>query len=152
MSIRNLPGGVKGGRRVRFTAICKPTVQKTWDPRRLTTLWAFTACYRDSFTYLAACSFHNMIREQEGAVSDNNDHFESLQADLDVWRTMQLVRSSTTAFNYWIILVAILDIDLGRVNTPIVKHMSVYAYTCIDIVKQYCNLKKRNQRILWCGA
>jgi hypothetical protein len=21
-----------------------------WDPRRLTTLWAFTACYRDSFT------------------------------------------------------------------------------------------------------
>jgi hypothetical protein len=22
-----------------------------WEPRRLTTLWAFTACYRDSFTY-----------------------------------------------------------------------------------------------------
>jgi hypothetical protein len=22
-----------------------------WDPRRLTTLWASTACYRDSFTY-----------------------------------------------------------------------------------------------------
>jgi hypothetical protein len=22
-----------------------------WDPQRLTTLWAFTACYRDSFTY-----------------------------------------------------------------------------------------------------
>jgi hypothetical protein len=22
-----------------------------WDPRRLTTLWAFTACYRDSFTH-----------------------------------------------------------------------------------------------------
>jgi hypothetical protein len=21
-----------------------------WEPRRLTTLWAFTACYRDSFT------------------------------------------------------------------------------------------------------
>jgi hypothetical protein len=25
-----------------------------WEPRRLTTLWAFTACYRDSFT------FHNI--------------------------------------------------------------------------------------------
>jgi hypothetical protein len=23
-----------------------------WKPRRLTTLWAFTACYRDSFIYL----------------------------------------------------------------------------------------------------
>jgi hypothetical protein len=23
-----------------------------WDPQRLTTLWAFTACYRDSFTLL----------------------------------------------------------------------------------------------------
>jgi hypothetical protein len=22
-----------------------------WEPRRLTTLWAFTACYRDSFTF-----------------------------------------------------------------------------------------------------
>jgi hypothetical protein len=45
--------GVKGGRRVmadNLTAICEPTVQKTWEPRRLTTLWAFTACYRDSFT------------------------------------------------------------------------------------------------------
>jgi hypothetical protein len=23
-----------------------------WDPRRLTTLWASTACYRDGFTFL----------------------------------------------------------------------------------------------------
>jgi hypothetical protein len=23
-----------------------------WEPRRITTLWAFTACYRDSFTFL----------------------------------------------------------------------------------------------------
>jgi hypothetical protein len=22
-----------------------------WDPQRLTTLWAFTACYRDSFSF-----------------------------------------------------------------------------------------------------
>jgi hypothetical protein len=33
-----------------LTAICEPTVQKIWEPRRLTTLWASTACYRDSFT------------------------------------------------------------------------------------------------------
>jgi hypothetical protein len=24
-----------------------------WEPRRLTTLWALTACYRDNFTFLA---------------------------------------------------------------------------------------------------
>jgi hypothetical protein len=32
-----------------------------WEPRRLTTLWAFTACYRDSFRHLLYCeiwSFH----------------------------------------------------------------------------------------------
>jgi hypothetical protein len=33
-----------------LTAICEPVVQKMWDPQRLTTLWAFTACYRDSFS------------------------------------------------------------------------------------------------------
>jgi hypothetical protein len=32
-----------------LTAICESIVYKMWEPRRLTTLWAFTACYRDSF-------------------------------------------------------------------------------------------------------
>jgi hypothetical protein len=54
MSTRNLPGGK--GRLAReadnLTAICEPIVYKMWDPRRLTTLRAFTACYRDSFTFL----------------------------------------------------------------------------------------------------
>jgi hypothetical protein len=34
-----------------LTAICEPTVYKMWEPRRLTTLRASTACYRDSFTF-----------------------------------------------------------------------------------------------------
>jgi hypothetical protein len=50
---RNLPGGK--GRSARnadnLTSICEPIVYKMWDPRRLTTLWASTACYRDSFTF-----------------------------------------------------------------------------------------------------
>jgi hypothetical protein len=54
MSTRNLPGGK--GRPARgadsLTAICEPIVYKMWEPRRLTTLWVFTACYRDSFTFL----------------------------------------------------------------------------------------------------
>jgi hypothetical protein len=48
-----LPGGK--GRQVHkgdnLTAICESTVYKMWEPRRLTTLWASTAYYRDSFTF-----------------------------------------------------------------------------------------------------
>jgi hypothetical protein len=32
-----------------FTAICEPIIWKMWEPRSFTTLWAFTACYSDSF-------------------------------------------------------------------------------------------------------
>jgi hypothetical protein len=49
MSTRNLPGG-KGQpvcKAVNLTAICEPITYKKWEPRRLTTLWASTACYRD---------------------------------------------------------------------------------------------------------
>jgi hypothetical protein len=53
MSARNLPGGK--GRLARkadnLTAICEPIVWKMWEPRRITTLWASTACYRDSFAF-----------------------------------------------------------------------------------------------------
>jgi hypothetical protein len=53
MSTRNLLGGT--GRPARgadnLTAICEPTVYKMWEPRRITTLWAFMACYRDSFNF-----------------------------------------------------------------------------------------------------
>jgi hypothetical protein len=34
-----------------LTAICEPAVEKMLEPRSLTTLWASTACYRDSFTF-----------------------------------------------------------------------------------------------------
>jgi hypothetical protein len=51
---------VKGSRPARkadnVTAICEPIVQKMWEPGRLTTLWASTACYRDSFTFLCISS------------------------------------------------------------------------------------------------
>jgi hypothetical protein len=35
-----------------LTDICEPIIQKIWEPRRLTTLWASTACYRDSVTFI----------------------------------------------------------------------------------------------------
>jgi hypothetical protein len=34
-----------------LTAIYKPIVWIMWEPQHLTTLWAFTAWYRDSFTF-----------------------------------------------------------------------------------------------------
>jgi hypothetical protein len=54
MNTRNLPGseGRPGRKADNFTAICEPIVKEMWEPRRLTTLWASTACYRDSFTFL----------------------------------------------------------------------------------------------------
>jgi hypothetical protein len=52
MGTRYIPGGK--GRPARkadnLTAICEPIVKKIWEPRRLTTLWAFRARYRESFT------------------------------------------------------------------------------------------------------
>jgi hypothetical protein len=54
MSTRNLPGRDKGRptrKADNLTAICEQIVWKMWEPRRLTTLWASTACYRDSFTF-----------------------------------------------------------------------------------------------------
>jgi hypothetical protein len=53
MSTRNLPWGKERPARKadNLTAICEPIVYKIWEPRRPTTLWAPTACYRDSFTF-----------------------------------------------------------------------------------------------------
>jgi hypothetical protein len=55
MSTRNLPGG-KGRPESKFgnlTIICEPIVWKMWEPQRLTTLLASTACYSDSFTFIS---------------------------------------------------------------------------------------------------
>jgi hypothetical protein len=52
-NIGNLPvGKERPARKADVTAICEPIVKKMWEPRRLTTLstlWAFTACCRNSF-------------------------------------------------------------------------------------------------------
>jgi hypothetical protein len=53
MSTRNLPGSKERPVRMadNLTTICEPTVYKTWEPRRLTILRAYMACYRDSFIF-----------------------------------------------------------------------------------------------------
>jgi hypothetical protein len=42
-----------------LSTICEPTVWIMCDPQHLTTLYASTACYRDSFTFLLY--FNNRI-------------------------------------------------------------------------------------------
>jgi hypothetical protein len=49
LSTRNFPGGK--GRPNNLTAIFPPIVQKMWELRRLTPLWASRSCYRDTFTF-----------------------------------------------------------------------------------------------------
>jgi hypothetical protein len=53
---KNIPAGK--GRPAReadnLTAICEPIVWNMREPRRLTTLWAYTAYYRDSFTVFSS--------------------------------------------------------------------------------------------------
>jgi hypothetical protein len=55
MITRNLPGG-KGRPALKadnLTAICEPDcLEKMWEPRHLTTVCFFSACYRDSFAFL----------------------------------------------------------------------------------------------------
>jgi hypothetical protein len=59
-STRTLPGSK--GRPARkawqtYRHLWADCLDKMWEPRRLTTLWAFTACYRDSFTF----SLHKLL-------------------------------------------------------------------------------------------
>jgi hypothetical protein len=53
MSTRNFPVGKDRPAREadNLTAICEPTIKKIWEPRRLTYLWASTACHSDSFVF-----------------------------------------------------------------------------------------------------
>jgi hypothetical protein len=53
--------GARQARNANLTAICQRIVQKMWEPRRLTPLWAPTSLHKESFTlhhaiYLTALS------------------------------------------------------------------------------------------------
>jgi hypothetical protein len=51
MSTRNIPGDKeRPAHKADNLTIREPIVWKMWEPQHLTTIWASTACYRDSFT------------------------------------------------------------------------------------------------------
>jgi hypothetical protein len=43
-----------------------------WELRRLTTLWAFTTCYRDSFTFLSSTATN--MKESISGISFNRHY------------------------------------------------------------------------------
>jgi hypothetical protein len=63
MSTRNLPGdkGRPARKADNLTVICELSLEKMWEPRRLTTLWVSTVCYRDSFTFLSLLHFCALV-------------------------------------------------------------------------------------------
>jgi hypothetical protein len=65
MSTRKFPGR-PAHKADNLTAICESSVSKMWEPRRLTTLWASTACYRDNFTFfLLAMQEYKCVENKE---------------------------------------------------------------------------------------
>jgi hypothetical protein len=67
MSTRNFPGGkgLPAHRADNLTAIYEPIIYKMWEPRRLTTLRASTACYRNSFIFyfISTENIYNRMKE-----------------------------------------------------------------------------------------
>jgi hypothetical protein len=56
MSTRNLHGGKEWSahKADNLITICEPIVWKMWEPRSLTTLWAFMACYGIALLFFTA--------------------------------------------------------------------------------------------------
>jgi hypothetical protein len=51
------------GLMTRYLLLFDRLSRKMWEPRRLITLWACTACYRDGFTvYLTTGNFFNVLK------------------------------------------------------------------------------------------
>jgi hypothetical protein len=67
-----------------------------WEPRRLTTLWASTACYRDSFTYNFACNTGG--RKSRVGLVTCNEWMETLLG------SVQFILRSTRVWLPWLFL------------------------------------------------
>jgi hypothetical protein len=111
MSTRNILGilGDKGRpapRAENLAAIFESIVYKMWEPQHLKTLWASTACYRDSFTftYLPRSELRNDVAEFSriiwNTVSSTRNSDESVRFDIGAygrhgcsWRNISRISS-----------------------------------------------------------
>jgi hypothetical protein len=55
-----------------LTTICELIVYKIWEPQRLTTRWAFMACYRDSFIFYF---YNTQIKKLKGSFMLSAPHY-----------------------------------------------------------------------------
>jgi hypothetical protein len=66
---------VKGGRHVGLTtspSSVSRLYSKMWEPRPLTTVWAFTACYKESFifTFFVLCPSSDILETRKHSISE----------------------------------------------------------------------------------
>jgi hypothetical protein len=93
-----------------------------WEPRRLTTLWAFTACYRDSFTFFALSSNISLSLPSRVSPSSFYDFSVSYTYHLPM-RTTYLIHLAFLDFmnyvNYGAPQHVIFSILLSDLNIPL---------------------------------
>jgi hypothetical protein len=109
MSTRNLPEGKRRPtRKADLTAICESIVYKMWDSRRLTSRWAFAACYRDSFTFYFS-KFAARMRYNDSCfltmllcLFERSDYFISMRQCFSLFMgRIDKEMSSETISNLW---------------------------------------------------
>jgi hypothetical protein len=83
MSTRNLRGGKRRPTRKddSLNAIYEPIVSKMWEPRRLTTLWVSTACYRISLPFLPLLLCKKLDGEKTG--NSNKNYYSCIYWNLE---------------------------------------------------------------------
>jgi hypothetical protein len=94
MGTRNLLGG-KGRPACKadnLNGIRVPIVNKKWEPQRLTTLWASTACHRDNFTLLPYIlrSTSHLDRTLSSTLRVHNDSMPLISRELVTGRSSHL--------------------------------------------------------------
>jgi hypothetical protein len=96
--------GVKGRPALKadnFTAICEPNcVEKMWDPRRLTTLWAFTGCYRIALPFFTFLGDENMIFPYKVNWAELQFSGFCFNDDISVGRDVQATSRLTDRMSY----------------------------------------------------
>jgi hypothetical protein len=147
MSTKNLPSGKERPARKadNFTDMCETTVYNMWEPRRLTTLWASTACYRDSFTFFTLMGYNSALAASRPTICHNatattaslllatfllTSHFQSTVCTLKVkcnrWRGDWCIGLLSVASVYEVAFIITLGCPYVTSKYPISRPISLH--------------------------